>query len=157
MNDAIVAVAVGHEDLSRGRDRHVGGLIEARLVFARLSPGADAPQELPLRGELHDLVVADIRHPDVPLRVDLEVMRRVDLLLAPGAQEPAVRVVGLHRRSRSREDPDPLPGVDGDAGHGFPGEPGGLLRPAGIDAIACGRVDAGVILPRLLRVERRGH
>src|SRR5262249_34699535 len=136
VDNAGVAVAVGDEDVARWRDGHVGGLVEVARVPPRDALCTARQGQLALPAVLLPGVVGDVRHPDVALRVDPDVVGGLDRVLAPGADEVPLRVVDLHWRRAAREDVHAVVAIDGDAGHVPPAGGRGLVRPGRIDRVA---------------------
>src|SRR4051812_24763051 len=70
--DAVVAVAVGDENISVGSDGHVGWLVEMRRVFARFAFSAEGEQHLAFGRTFGDDVQSDIGHPYVAVAVNAD-------------------------------------------------------------------------------------
>src|SRR5439155_4075310 len=117
------ALAVGDEDVAVLRDDQIGHAVErvARLIVAGDALAAERHQQLAVGAELEDLVVAAIGDPDMPRAIGAQKMRRLEHVLAPGAEEAAVLVECYDRHRRvAVEDVDVAFRVDVDAGRAAP-------------------------------------
>src|SRR6266850_2567498 len=73
--DAVVAVAVGNENISVGSDGHVGWLVEMRGVLARLTFGAEGEEHLAFGRTFGDDVQSHIGHPHSAIAVNADEVR----------------------------------------------------------------------------------
>src|SRR6185437_2206018 len=102
---------------------------------------AEGEQQLAVRGELADRVVAVVDAVHRAVGADLDAVRVGERAVAPGAQELAVRAVHEHLVVVAGEQVHLVGGVDRDAGHVAVADAGGSLlpvqvgRPAGLLAV----------------------
>src|SRR4030095_15827342 len=74
MNDAVVPVPVGDEDVALRSDGHIGGPGETPLVLAGILWRSQAQDKLTLRRVLPHRVKSYVCEPDVALRIELDMV-----------------------------------------------------------------------------------
>ena len=162
-----VAVAVGDVEVALGSNRDVrraveraggprdgAGILAVVARVRRLVHGPKRHQELPVRRELADGVVAVVRAVEHLVRPDADAVGPVrELALAPGAQKPAARIVDDDGVIAAADQVDPIFGIHRHARHVAVCVAAGQLLPAFEDLVtqrAClchdqpPRLDCGV-------------
>src|SRR4029077_689130 len=86
VDHASIAVAVRDENITLGRDHHIGRPVEMAFVAAWLAARAHGADHLPLRRALQDDMIARVGQPYVALAVELQLMWRGEEGIAPRLQ-----------------------------------------------------------------------